>query len=257
MKGFKKVGKYDTIFTDRKRWYRGCARSVRSGQPGGGQLCVNGTVYDTGKEEADDDKQDGKDLFPSGLQGCIEGISGHFAAPHSHVTHYFDLTTLRTRVSEAQAAAKLLAEGFGKDQVVDTIVCLDGMEVVGAFLAEQLLAAGVSSMNAHETIYVTAPEKGFQDRFTFGENLIPLIHRKNVLVLAGAVSTGMTVRACLDAIRCCGGIPGGICSVFSALRRVEELDVHTIFTASQVPDYRTASGRECVHCMAGKKLMRW
>ena len=191
---------------------------------------------------------------PQDSRVALKVYQGHFAAPHSHVTHYFDLTTLRTRVSEAQAAAKLLAEGFGKDQVVDTIVCLDGMEVVGAFLAEQLLAAGVSSMNAHETIYVTAPEKGVQDRFTFGENLIPLIHRKNVLVLAGAVSTGMTVRACLDAVRCCGGIPCGICSVFSALRRVEELDVHTIFTASQVPDYRTASGRECVHCMAGKKL---
>ena len=122
---------------------------------------------------------------PQDSRVALKVYQGHFAAPHSHVTHYFDLTTLRTRVSEAQAAAKLLAEGFGKDQVVDTIVCLDGMEVVGAFLAEQLLAAGVSSMNAHETIYVTAPEKGFQDRFTFGENLIPLIHRKNVLVLAG------------------------------------------------------------------------
>lgn len=185
---------------------------------------------------------------------ALKVYQGHFAAPHSHVTHFFDLTTLRTRASEAQAAARLLAGQYGKDQVVDTIVCLDGMEVVGAFLAEQLLAAGVSSMNAHETIYVAAPDQNVQDRFSFGENLIPLIRRKNVLILAGAVSTGLTVQACLDAIRCCEGIPGSICSVFSALRRVDELDVHTIFTASQVPDYRTASGRECVHCMAGKKL---
>lgn len=191
---------------------------------------------------------------PQDARVALKVYQGHFAAPHSHVSHYFDLTTLRTRVSEAQAAAELLAIQYGTGQVVDTIVCLDGMEVVGAFLANRLLEAGVASMNAHETIYVTAPEKNGQNQFTFGENLIPLIRRKNVLILAGAVSTGLTVSACLDAVRCCDGIPGSICSVFSALRRVDGLDVRTVFTASQIPDYRTAPGDACVLCKAGKKL---
>lgn len=179
---------------------------------------------------------------------------GHFATPHSHVTHYFDLTTLRTRVSEAQSAARILASQWDKSRPVDTIVCIDGMEVVGAFLAEQLLAASVPSMNAHETIYVTAPEKNGQGGFAFGESRIPLIRRKNVLILAGSITTGQTVRSCMDAVRCCEGIPEGICSVFSALRRVSETTVYTLFTAGQVADYRSSSGAECVQCMAGKKL---
>ena len=36
--------------------------------------------------------------------------------------------------------------------VVDTIVCIDGCEIIGAFLAEELTRAGVYSRNAHQTI---------------------------------------------------------------------------------------------------------
>ena len=42
--------------------------------------------------------------------------------------------------------------------VVDTIVCLEGMQVVGAYLADELTQAGVMSRNAHQTIYVVSPE---------------------------------------------------------------------------------------------------
>lgn len=65
------------------------------------------------------------------------------------------MTTLKTRLSEAQEIAKHLAERFLFDKVVDTIVCLEGTQVIGAYLAEELTRAGVLSTNAHKTIYVS------------------------------------------------------------------------------------------------------
>ena len=32
----------------------------------------------------------------------LKVIPGHFATPQSHITHYLDLTTMRSRSSEAQ-----------------------------------------------------------------------------------------------------------------------------------------------------------
>lgn len=63
---------------------------------------------------------------------------GHFATSHSHVTHYFDMTTIKSRLSEAYAVAEVLAQRYTMETVVDTIVCMEGMEIVGAFLAEEL-----------------------------------------------------------------------------------------------------------------------
>ena len=51
---------------------------------------------------------------------------GHFATNHSHVNYYIDMTTLKTRQSEAEAAAKALVPHYIANTVVDTILCLDG-----------------------------------------------------------------------------------------------------------------------------------
>lgn len=32
---------------------------------------------------------------------AIKVIEGHFATPHSHVNHYLDMTTMKTRQNEA------------------------------------------------------------------------------------------------------------------------------------------------------------
>ena len=94
-------------------------------------------------------------------------IPGHFATPQSHITHYLDMTTMRSRVSEAQAVAKELAKKYQVSTPVDTIVCMDRLEVVGGFLAEELTNAGVHSMNAHQTMYVTSPEYSSQGQILF------------------------------------------------------------------------------------------
>ena len=51
----------------------------------------------------------------------LKVIPGHFATNHSHINYYIDLTTLKARQNEAQAAARLLAY-YSNYSIVDTIV---------------------------------------------------------------------------------------------------------------------------------------
>ena len=88
----------------------------------------------------------------------LKVIPGHFATPQSHISHYLEMTTMKTRCAEASRIAKYLSTKYETSTPVDSIICLDGLEVVGAFLAEELAKAGVLSMNAHKTIYIVTPE---------------------------------------------------------------------------------------------------
>ena len=67
---------------------------------------------------------------------ALKVIQGHFATSQSHITHYFDMTTMKTRCAEEENVASALAQKYELSTPVDTIVCLDGLEVIGAFLAE-------------------------------------------------------------------------------------------------------------------------
>ena len=63
---------------------------------------------------------------------------GHFATTNCHSNYYIDVVAQKTRLSEAQAVAEELRTNFYYTTVVDTILCLDGTEVIGACLADQL-----------------------------------------------------------------------------------------------------------------------
>lgn len=80
----------------------------------------------------------------------IKIMQGHFARSHSHVNTYIDISTIKSRCDHAREAARMLTEPYLSSAEVDTIVCLDGMEVVGAFMAELLAAPGSVSVNRGE-----------------------------------------------------------------------------------------------------------
>lgn len=123
----------------------------------------------------------------------LKVIPGHFATPQSHITHYLDLTTMRSRSSEALRVAEALAANYEASIPVDTIICMSGLEVVGAYLAETLTRAGVYSMNSHQTIYITAPEYNNSGQIIFRDNIQPMIKNKNILILDGSITTGETL----------------------------------------------------------------
>ena len=83
----------------------------------------------------------------------LKVIPGHFVTSQSHITHYLDLTTMKSRTAEAQNIAHELAANYEVSTPVDTIICMDGLEVIGAYLSEELTKAGIFSLNAHQTIF--------------------------------------------------------------------------------------------------------
>ena len=147
----------------------------------------------------------------------LKAIPGHFVTPNSHVNYFLDMTTLKSRLSEALAVAKELSAQITASTVVDTIVCIDGCEIIGAFLAEELTRAGVYSMNAHNTIYIITPEYVNSGQVMFRENYIPMIKGKNVLLLLASATTGQTIVKVGQTLSYYGATINGISAVFSAL----------------------------------------
>ena len=179
---------------------------------------------------------------------------GHFATNHAHVNYYLDSTTLKSRQSEARETARAVVGAYVYNTVVDTIVCLEGMQVVGAYLADELTQAGVMSRNAHQTIYVVSPEFNSNSQMIFRDNLQPMIKGKNILLLLAVVTTGKTIAKGMECIQYYGGILQGISAIFTAVDQVDGIPIHSVYTKRELPDYQAFDFRECPFCQKGQKL---
>ena len=108
---------------------------------------------------------------------------GHFATSHSHINYYIDVTTQKARLSEAKAVAKELVAAYQHSTIVDTVLCLDGTQVIGTCLANELTKDGFANMNAHQTIYVITPEYTSGSQIILRDNLAPMVKGKHVLII--------------------------------------------------------------------------
>lgn len=180
---------------------------------------------------------------------------GHFATSHSHINYYIDLTLTKHRLSEAREVAAHLCSMISHSQVVDTILCLDGTEVIGACMASEMTRRGYENVNAHNTIYILTPEHTTGSQLLFRENSAPMIVGKNVLVLAASVTTGYTVQAAVEAIRYYSGKPAGVCAIFTCVDECSGFDVNAVFTMkNDLPEYASKPSHECPMCKAGRRL---
>ena len=178
---------------------------------------------------------------------------GHFATSHSHINYYIDVTTQKTRLSEANAVAKELA-AYYKNRIVDTILCLDGTEVIATCLAEELTREGYANMNAHQTIYIITPEHTTGSQLFFRDNIVPMVQGKNVLILAASVTTGYTANAAVEAIKYYNGIISGIAAIFATMEECAGYPVHSVFDPNDLDGYATYPSHECPFCKEGKKI---
>ncbi len=184
----------------------------------------------------------------------LKVIPGHFATTQSHITHYMDMTTMKTRCKEAQKIAELMAMKYSVSTPVDTIVCMEGLQVIGAYLAEDLAKAGVLSMNAHKTIYVVTPEFSAAGQMIFRDNLKPMITGKNIIFLEGSITTGKTLLTCARSIDYYGGKLQGVSAIFSAVSKMGDLDVNAIYSRSDIPHYESYRQEDCPLCKQKIKL---
>ncbi len=186
---------------------------------------------------------------------ALKVIPGHFATMHSHVNYYLDMTTMKTRANEAERIAIAMKNYYNvMGRPIDTIVCMDGCEVIGAFLANELSRAGILSLNAHKTIYVVTPEWSINGQMIFRDNLKPEIQGKNVLLLLASATTGTTIKNTIECIEYYGGILQGISAIFSAVDSVSGHLIDALFHAEDIPNYETYRAGHCPMCDAGEKV---
>ncbi len=179
---------------------------------------------------------------------------GHFATSHSHINYYIDVTMQKTRLSEARAVAQELVRHYTATTIVDTVLCLDGTEVIGTCLASELTRGGYVNMNAHQTIYVVSPEHTSGSQLLFRENTAPMITNKHVLILAASVTTGYTAQAAVEAVDYYGGVVAGITSIFATVTECAGYPVTSIFDPSTLGDYESYDSRNCPWCKQGTKI---
>lgn len=179
---------------------------------------------------------------------------GHFATNHSHINYYIDVSTQKTRLSEAQAVAGELVSYYSQNTIVDTILCLDGTEVIGTCLAEELTKGNYVNINAHQTIYILTPERTSGSQIIFRDSAMSAIKNKHVLILAASVTTGYTAKSAVEAINYYGGSVAGIASIFATVENCAGLPVHSVFNPNDLQDYASYQSHECPLCRAGVKI---
>ncbi len=179
---------------------------------------------------------------------------GHFATGHSHTNYYIDVTSQKTRLSEAKAVAEALMEYYSLSTIVDTILCLDGTEVIGTCIADALTRNDFVNLNAHQTIYVITPEHTTGSQLIFRDNLTPSITGKHVLVLAASVTTGYTALSAIEAIRYYGGEVVGVSAIFATAEECGGVKVNSVFNPQNLPDYASYNSHECPLCKKGIKV---
>ncbi len=179
---------------------------------------------------------------------------GHFATNHSHINYYIDITYQKTRLSEAKDSAYELVSHFINNTPVDTILCLDGTTVLGTCVAEELTKTGFYTINQHQTIYVLEPEYNTNSQLIFRDNIKPMIQGKHVLILMASVTTGFTASRSIEAIGYYGGYVAGIAAIYRAVDEILGYPVRSVYSVSDLPDYRSYDHRECPYCKNGQKL---
>lgn len=210
---------------------------------------------------------------------ALKVTKGHFSSDRFHINYYIDMTSLKMRRKEAQEVAKAMVSRYvsrvnlpsgnislaGGDMeqlmaslsikaTIDTVICMDGCEVIGAYVAEELSNVGVTTLNSHHTSYIITPEFDSTGQMVVRDNIRPMLKDKHVLVVLATAMSGRTISKSIRCIRSYGGIIEGISVIFSAVDEIEGYPVNSVFGVSDLPDFKLSDPDQCPDCQNGIKL---
>lgn len=187
----------------------------------------------------------------------MQVIPGHFTTSNAHITHYLDVSGLKSNAQVARDVAKELAIPYVSSNLVETIVCMERTEVIGAYLAEELMQGGVSAINGGVEIHVITPISNIIGHLSFHNSMVRQITNKNILLLTASVSSGRSIDSAVDCITYYGGKIAGISALFSipfdSIEKQEQ-KINALFTSDDIPGYKVYSSRKCEICRAGQRL---
>ncbi len=179
---------------------------------------------------------------------------GHFTTSHFHAAHYLDLNNLKTNAFLAKEVAIELALPYMSTTLVDTIVCMEGTEVIGAYMASELLQEGTYSINMGRDINIVTPISNANKNLMIQSNKQDLINNQNIIVLVSTVSSGITIGSALEYLSYYGGKIVGISALFNAYPEKQDQKIHSLFTSKDIPGYQLFRPGECPMCKVGLKL---
>ena len=210
---------------------------------------------------------------------ALKVTKGHFSSDRFHINYYIDMTALKMRKMEAQHVARAMVSRYvnrvkldpstliasdseitnfmnsmASKTPIDTIICMDGCEVIGAYVASELSEVGVTTMNTHHTSYIITPEFDSTGQMVVRDNIKPMLKGKHVLVVLATAMSGRTIAKSIRCITSYGGIIEGISVIFSAVDEIEGYPVNAVFSTSDLPDFKLSTPDECEDCKNGVKL---
>lgn len=179
----------------------------------------------------------------------IKILEGHFATVNSHINTYIDMSTVKCRHNNGRETARVLANHFQNNTMIDTIVCLDGTELIGAFMAEFLADTGIMSVNSGKNISIITPDVNAYGQLVFMDSTLRMIKHMQVLVLAASVTTGQTITRAAEAVSYYGGTVRGVAAIFSNVEQTADgMEIFSIFQKEDLPDYQAYLPAECPMC---------
>lgn len=208
-------------------------------------------------------------------------IPGHFSSDRFHMNYYVDMTALKMKQQEAEMVARAMCKKYisrvqlsmGKGQryhtrfseleamlttkaPIDTIICLDGCEVIGAYVAHELskISEDKFANTLQKNFYVITPEFDSTGQMVVRDNIKPMIQGKNILLVLASAMSGNTILKSIRCILSYGGKVEGISVIFGAIDNIDGYPVHAVFDAASLPDFTLSDPDNCPNCKAGVKL---
>lgn len=209
---------------------------------------------------------------------ALSVVSGHFASDRFHVNYYIDMTMLKSEQIEAEAVAKAMLKSyvsridlgrgthsfddmfenmsrmFASKAPIETIICMDGCEVIGAYVARELSNLGTDSLGNTKPTFIISPEFDAAGQMVVRDNIRHMIKGKHVLVVLATAMSGRTIEKSLRCIMSYGGIIEGISVIFSVVDEIGEFPVNSVFHVSDLPDFMLAEPDKCPLCSSGAPL---
>jgi orotate phosphoribosyltransferase len=184
----------------------------------------------------------------------VRVVAGHFATNSAHRSHYIDIFDIMASASVARDAARELAVPYRTNTFVNAIVYMDNTEILAAFLADELLQAGMSVMNEGSEILLLTPMVSPDGHFIFHQNVQEKIKNKNVVLMVASLSTGATVNQMQECLSYYGCKLVGISAIFSVYSELNGMKVHSLFDCADIPDYHFYKPSECNMCQEGREI---
>jgi hypothetical protein len=125
----------------------------------------------------------------------------------------------------ARDAARELAVPYRASTLVDAIVYMDHTEILAAFLADELLQAGMSVMNEGREILLLTSMVSSDGHFIFHQNVREKIKGKNVVLMTASLSTGATVNQVRECMNYYGCNLVGISAIFSVYSELDGREI--------------------------------